>query len=121
MGHAGRTEGAQFLERLSVRRPECHYESPRGRCSLPGHLFRGCRCIGLARYVSRVAVCASVSLGYHRYFPANARAAVCFALLVASAILVSLPQRDPTLWALDTYNSGWHALEMNDLVLAEKK
>jgi tetratricopeptide (TPR) repeat protein len=42
-------------------------------------------------------------------------------LLGASAIFVSWPQRDPSLWALDAYNSGWQALESNDLPLAEKK
>jgi len=42
-------------------------------------------------------------------------------LLVAAAIFVSWPQRDPSLWALDAYNSGWQALESNDLPLAEKK
>ncbi|HYY13067.1 MAG TPA: tetratricopeptide repeat protein [Chthoniobacterales bacterium] len=48
-------------------------------------------------------------------------AVVYFALLITSAIAVSLPQRDPSLWALDAYNSGWHALETDDLSLAEKK
>jgi hypothetical protein len=42
-------------------------------------------------------------------------------LLIGSTILVSWPQRDPSLWALDAYNSGWQALESNNLVLAEKK
>jgi len=42
-------------------------------------------------------------------------------LLAASVILVSWPQRDPALWALDAYNSGWQALESSDLPLAEKK
>ncbi|PYL70748.1 MAG: hypothetical protein DMF26_21100, partial [Verrucomicrobia bacterium] len=31
------------------------------------------------------------------------------------------PQRGPSLWALDAYNSGWQALESNNLRLAEKK
>ena len=34
---------------------------------------------------------------------------------------LSWPQRDPSLWALDAYNSGWQALESNNLALAEKK
>jgi Tetratricopeptide repeat len=42
-------------------------------------------------------------------------------LLIGSTIFVSWPQRDPSLWALDAYNSGWQALESNDLALAEKK
>jgi tetratricopeptide (TPR) repeat protein len=49
------------------------------------------------------------------------RLAVYGALLVGSTFLVSSPRRDPSLWALDAYNSGWQALESNDLVLAEKK
>ncbi len=47
--------------------------------------------------------------------------ALYLALLVASAIFVSWPQRNPSLWALDAYNSGWQALESGDLPLAEKK
>ena len=48
-------------------------------------------------------------------------AAVYVALLVCSTILVAQPVRDPSLWALDAYNSGWQALESNNLPLAEKK
>jgi tetratricopeptide repeat protein len=48
-------------------------------------------------------------------------AAVYLALLVGSTIFVAWPVREPSLWALDAYNSGWQALESNDLVLAEKK
>jgi tetratricopeptide (TPR) repeat protein len=36
-------------------------------------------------------------------------------------IFVSWPQRSPSLWALDAYNSGWQALESGDLRLAEEK
>jgi len=43
------------------------------------------------------------------------------ALLAASTLFVSWPQSDPSLWALDAYNSGWQALESGDLTLAEKK
>ena len=43
------------------------------------------------------------------------------ALLVGWAIFVAWPQCNPSLWALDAYNSGWQALESNDLPLAEKK
>ena len=42
-------------------------------------------------------------------------------LLSGSTIAVAWPQRDPALWALDPYNSGWQALESNNLSLAEKK
>jgi tetratricopeptide (TPR) repeat protein len=41
--------------------------------------------------------------------------------LAISALFVSWPQSDPSLWALDAYNSGWQALESGDLALAEKK
>ena len=48
-------------------------------------------------------------------------AAVYLALLVGSTIFVAWPVRELSLWALDAYNSGWQALESNDLTLAEKK
>jgi hypothetical protein len=48
-------------------------------------------------------------------------ATVYLALLVASTIFVAWPVRELSLWALDAYNSGWQALESNDLTLAEKK
>src|SRR5205823_6719893 len=43
------------------------------------------------------------------------------ALLAVSTVFISWPQRNPSLWALDAYNSGWQALESNNLPLAEKK
>ena len=46
--------------------------------------------------------------------------AIYLTLLLASAILISWPQRDPALWALDAYNSGWQAYECGNLPLAEK-
>jgi Flp pilus assembly protein TadD len=48
-------------------------------------------------------------------------AAAYVALLVGSTIFVAWPVRDPSLWALDTYNSGWQAFESGDLPLAEQK
>ena len=42
-------------------------------------------------------------------------------LLLASTMFVSWPQRNPSLWALDAYNSGWQALEAGNLAGAEKK
>jgi tetratricopeptide (TPR) repeat protein len=42
-------------------------------------------------------------------------------LLVGSTIFVAWPQRSPSLWALDAYNSGWQALESQNFPLAEKK
>jgi hypothetical protein len=38
-----------------------------------------------------------------------------------STALVSWPQTNPSLWALDAYNSGWQALEAADLPNAERK
>jgi len=43
------------------------------------------------------------------------------ALLIASTLFVSWPQHNPSLWALDAYNSGWQALESENLPLAERK
>jgi tetratricopeptide (TPR) repeat protein len=48
-------------------------------------------------------------------------ATLYLALLVASTGLVVWPQKDASLWALDAYNSGWQALESNNLDLADKK
>jgi len=42
-------------------------------------------------------------------------------LLVTSTICISWPQREPSLWALDAYNSGWQALESGNLMLADQK
>jgi len=49
------------------------------------------------------------------------RVALYLFLLLASMIFTSWPQRDPSLWALDAYNSGLRALEAGDLAHAEKK
>lgn len=40
-------------------------------------------------------------------------------LLLAAAILVTLPRKEPSLWAMEAYNSGRRALESNNLPLAE--
>jgi hypothetical protein len=48
-------------------------------------------------------------------------AAIYLVLLAGSTAFVAWPQRDSSLWALDAYNSGWQALESNNLSLAEKK
>ncbi len=48
-------------------------------------------------------------------------AAILVALLFVSTGFVSLPQRDNSLWALDIYNSGLQALEVNNLPLARQK
>ena len=38
-----------------------------------------------------------------------------------AAILVSIPKKDPSLWALDPYNSGWQALASRNYPLARAK
>jgi hypothetical protein len=48
-------------------------------------------------------------------------AALYIVILIPSTRFVAWPQNDPSLWALDAYNSGWQALESNNLDLAEKK
>ena len=41
-------------------------------------------------------------------------------LAVVGAFFVTLPRHDPSLWALEAYNSGRLALETNDLAAAER-
>ena len=48
-------------------------------------------------------------------------AALFLVLLFGATGFVSLPQRDPALWALDTYNSGLQALDIGNLPLARQK
>ncbi|HEV8422949.1 MAG TPA: tetratricopeptide repeat protein [Chthoniobacterales bacterium] len=48
-------------------------------------------------------------------------ALVFVAILVGSTLFISMPQRDPTLWALDSYNSGIRALDAGRLTLAQDK
>lgn len=52
-----------------------------------------------------------------RYF----RSVALATCVVVVAWFVSWPLRDPSLWALDDYNSGWNALENNKLQLAEHR
>jgi hypothetical protein len=47
--------------------------------------------------------------------------AAYLAFIIAATVFVSWPQRNPALWALDAYNSGWQALESGNYPLAEKK
>jgi tetratricopeptide (TPR) repeat protein len=49
------------------------------------------------------------------------RVSVYCASLVTSAWFVSIPQRDSSLWALDSYNTGLLALDSNHLALAQQK
>ncbi len=55
-----------------------------------------------------------VTANYRRCF-------VYLALLILSTWFVSIPKRDPSLWALDSYNTGLQALESNHLQAAEQK
>jgi tetratricopeptide (TPR) repeat protein len=55
---------------------------------------------------------------------ANARyreAAVFLLLLFGATAFVSLPQKDDSLWGLDSYNSGLQALEQGQLAIAKHK
>ena len=47
--------------------------------------------------------------------------ALYLVLLLGATGFVSLPQRDPTLWSLDTYNTGIRALANGNLPLARQK
>ncbi len=47
--------------------------------------------------------------------------ALSFVLLFGATGFVSFPQKDPALWALDTYNSGLQALEAGNTSLARQK
>jgi 4-amino-4-deoxy-L-arabinose transferase-like glycosyltransferase len=49
------------------------------------------------------------------------RVALYLGLLAASTGFVSLPQREPSLWALDSYNSGLRAMQSKDLTSAERR
>jgi Tfp pilus assembly protein PilF len=49
------------------------------------------------------------------------RVAVYLVVLLGATWFVSIPRKDPGLWALDAYNSGWQALQANNLPFAEKK
>ena len=47
------------------------------------------------------------------------KAGLQFGVIVLSALLVSIPRHDPSLWALEAYNAGRFALETNNLKAAE--
>lgn len=57
---------------------------------------------------------ACVAASYHRTI-------TCLALITLSTWFVSIPKREPSLWALDSYNSGLQALESKQLAVAEQK
>jgi tetratricopeptide (TPR) repeat protein len=47
------------------------------------------------------------------------RLATYLGLLLVAAIFVTVPRKEPSLWAMEAYNSGRQALESNNLPLAE--
>ncbi len=49
------------------------------------------------------------------------RPALYLVLLGLATLAISQPQADASLWALDAYNSGWQALESQNLALAKSK
>jgi tetratricopeptide (TPR) repeat protein len=55
----------------------------------------------------------SCSLGHYR------RLTVYLGLLLAAAFFVTLPRKEPSLWAMEAYNAGRQALDSNNLPLAE--
>ena len=54
------------------------------------------------------------SLGHYR------AVAIYILVLFAATLFVTLPRNDPSLWAMEFYNSGRQALESNNLPLANK-
>ncbi len=48
------------------------------------------------------------------------RTLLYLSVLLLATTAVSWPQQNPSLWALDAYNSGWQALESGDLKRAEE-
>ena len=57
---------------------------------------------------------------WQRCFSRDYRGAtVQLGMVAASAWFVTIPRHDPSLWALEAYNSGRFALETNNLTLAE--
>lgn len=49
------------------------------------------------------------------------RAVVYVALVVLAILFVSQPKREPSLWALDSYNTGLQALDLGHLDVAQRK
>ena len=59
---------------------------------------------------------------WERCARARFRAALAYAgLLFLATVFVSIPKRDPSLWALDSYNTGLQSLDLNHLAAAEQK
>ena len=63
-----------------------------------------------------------LSAFWHNFVTAGYKpVCVYLGVLFVSVLFVSWPQRNPALWALDAYNSGWQALESGNLSMAEQK
>ncbi|HEU0209975.1 MAG TPA: tetratricopeptide repeat protein [Candidatus Udaeobacter sp.] len=116
--------------------------------ALPG-LFLGCSRFPLSRWVAAAILLHMLSLlsvfvteryrlaavpglllfaafGLHEFWQScvnrRFRAAIAYACLLSfAAIFVSIPKRDPSLWALDSYNTGLQALDLDHLQAAEEK
>jgi Flp pilus assembly protein TadD len=59
---------------------------------------------------------------WERCVTAQFRAAVAYAgFLLLAVMFVSIPKPDPSLWALDSYNTGLQSLDLNHLTDAERK
>jgi hypothetical protein len=74
---------------------------------VPGLLILGA--LGLAQLWKNFAVGAFV------------HATAQLAILVATALFVTMPRNDPSLWALNAYNAGRLALDLHDLPRAEQE
>jgi Tfp pilus assembly protein PilF len=49
------------------------------------------------------------------------RVGIYLALLAPATLFVTIAKKDPALWALDPYNSGWQALDSKNFALAKEK
>src|SRR5205807_946309 len=58
-------------------------------------------------------------LWVHVFFATYRNLALQLGTIAACGLFVTLPRHDPSLWALEAYNSGRLALETNNLPLAE--
>lgn len=59
---------------------------------------------------------------WESYLRARYRRVIAYiALLLLAMLLVSIPKHEASLWALDSYNTGLQALDLNHLEIAEQK
>ena len=50
-----------------------------------------------------------------------AKAAPQLGIAALTTLLVAIPRHDPSLWAVEAYNAGRFALEINNLTAAEHR